>query len=67
MITYADYEPYLSPALYKTTDLMIDRGGQLHLGHQRSSLPRLGAASRSRWGHCHPEWSRPSRRRSRSC
>ena len=56
MITYADYETYLSPALYKTTDLMIDRGAGSYIWDTsgRRYLDWVQGIAVNALGHCHP-------------
>lgn len=56
MITLADYQTYLSPALAKTTDLVIDRGEGSYIWDTsgRRYLDWVQGIAVNALGHCHP-------------
>ncbi len=56
MITYADYKTYLSPALAKATDLIIDRGSGSYIWDTsgRRYLDWVQGIAVNALGHCHP-------------
>ncbi len=56
MITYAEYKEYLSPALAKTTDLVMDhgRGSYIWDNTGKKYLDWVQGIAVNALGHCHP-------------